>query len=685
MKHIYTLATLLLCFTSILNAQIPYGVYEVPFQPLSLSQAQVLALGDDNTTNAIPIGFTFSYFGVPYTSLAITSNAYITFDSNQFGSMSDFSPNQHIPDPTAPVNAIFLAWCDLNPMVSGVVKYEIVGQSPNRVFVIEYDQVPYFGCQQSLFTGQIHLFEGSNNIEMHIVSKPLCSTGSNWGDIAIQGIQNTIGTEGFHVPGRNNVGSWQAFNDAWRFDPDTVSQPACIMGGSVIADFNGNCILDEADYAIPGQVLIRDQGLAFTTTNSSGAYSFEADTGVYQIGFNGLQSSLPFAQIACPTDGFYSVNFQTAGSIDNSLNFFVHPDSSCADIRSSISPLGPLRKCSGNTNHQMVSISNHGLLPVFGYSVTVDLPDSMSIMYTVPPFSSQDGNSLTWVFSDTLVYGEFTTIQLYDTLDCYTTNLTSKCISVTVTSGSDCNLNNNESQVCQLVNGSYDPNHIQVKSFNSNQYVYDSPINGNEQWFTYKVEFQNTGTAPAQTVVITDVLPSFFDYSSAEIMASSHTSFLVNLGDGTLKFVYNNIALVDSSEDYLGSIGSVVFRVKSLYNLLPGQEVANQASIVFDVNEPIITNEAFIRVELPSSIETLNSGVSLYPNPANNLLYINNSTNATCLMLISDLSGKTVLSSQVNSGQTHVQLTDISSGVYLVELFQGNTKISNQKLVISKN
>jgi len=683
MKHRYYLAILILFIASSVNAQIPYGVYEVPFQPLSLPQAQALSLGDDYTSGAIPIGFSFSFFGIPYTQLAITSNGYLTFDSNQFGGSSDFVPSAQIPSPSAPLNAIYLSWCDLNPMQEGFIKYQLIGNAPNRVFVIEYDQVPYFDCPQTVYTGQLHLMEGSNNIEMHILSKPLCSSGSNWSDASIQGIQNSTGTEGFHVPGRNNVGNWQAFNDAWRFDPDSVSQPNCIMGGSVIADFNGNCILDGADYAIPGQVLIRDQGLAYTTTNSSGAYSFEADTGVYQIGFNGLQSSLPFAQIACPTDGFYSVNFQTAGTIDNSLNFFVHPDSSCADIRSSISPLGPLRKCSGNTNHQLVSISNHGLLPVFGYSVTVNLPDSMSIMYTIPAFTSQDGNTLTWLFSDTLVYGEFTNIQLYDTLDCYTTNLTSKCISVNVTSASDCNLNNNESQVCQLVNGSYDPNHIQVKSFNSNQYVYDSSINGNEQWFTYQVEFQNTGTAPAQTVVITDVLPNYFDQSTAEIIASSHTSFLVNLGDGTLRFVYNNIALVDSSEDYLGSIGSVIFRVKSLYNLLPGQEVANQASIVFDVNEPIITNEAFIRVDLPNSLESLNSEFKVYPNPASGELFIDNPDNRINLYRISDITGKHILQSNVTSKLEKVSLINLSQGIYLIELFNNNKSLSVQKIVVS--
>jgi hypothetical protein len=65
MKHRYYLAILILFIASSVNAQIPYGVYEVPFQPLSLPQAQFLSLDDDNTSVAIPIEFTFSYFGLP--------------------------------------------------------------------------------------------------------------------------------------------------------------------------------------------------------------------------------------------------------------------------------------------------------------------------------------------------------------------------------------------------------------------------------------------------------------------------------------------------------------------------------------------------------------------------------------------------------------------------------------------
>jgi len=667
----------------VIHGQIPYGVYEVPFHPLSPDQATNIQLLDDMYSAPIPIGFNFRYFGTDYSSLNIASNGYVTFNPELEGAYSNFSVSTHIPDTTAPLNSIFFTWCDINPMNAGNISYGIIGDAPNRIFVVQFIQVPLFACTQT-YTGQLQLFEGSNNIEVHITSKLFCDTQGGLSSIAIEGIQNATGTEAYAVPGRNNYGVWQASNDAWRFDPDTVSQPVCIMSGRVIADFNGNCILDESDFSIPGQVLIRDNGEAYTSTTGQGVYSFEADTGNYTIAFNGLQSGLPFAEISCPTDASYNVSFETAGSVSNMLDFYVHPDSSCSDIRVSVVPMGPMLRCAGNTNHQYVSVSNHGLLPIIGYTVSLTLPDSMSVMETIPAFSSQAGNTLTWNFTDTLVYGEYTQISISDSLSCYATDGTLKCLSATVQSDSDCNTGNNSSEVCQIVNGSFDPNHIQLLEMSSPaEFVNELLVAGNETWYTYRIEFQNTGTGPAQTVVITDVLPAFFDYGTAEILATSHSAFLVNLGNGTLKFVYNGISLPDSNTNYAGSIGSVVFRVKANQMLFPGQQVANQASIVFDVNEPVITNQALIRVPNVTGISSIENSVSMYPNPANQSIRIKSSNQLVDRVSILDLSGKQVGNYPISKAEETLVIDQLANGIYLVEFYQNQRKITQKKLIVS--
>ena len=682
LKHLLSAFMAIICFQAF--SQTPYGVYQIPFQTVSPDQSTPLVLGDDKMSGMVPIGFSFSFFGNEYDSLSVSSNGYVTFNQTNAGEYSIYAVSASIPNSTAPQNAIMLSWCDLNPSVNGTISYGVLGEAPNRVFVVQYNLVSLFSCSQNLYTGQLQLFEGTNDIEVHTTAKPFCSSSGGLSSYAIEGIQNASYSEAYTVPGRNNTAVWQAYNDAWRFDPDTTSQPVCIMSGRVVADFNGNCILDEADFNIPGQVIIRDNGLAYSATNNQGAYSFEADTGNYQIAFNGLQSNLPFADIVCPDGASYTVNFETAGSINDQLNFFVHPDSSCADPRINMMPLGPLQRCAGNENHQLISVSNHGLMPITGYTVTLNIPDSLSIINTVPEFTTQTGNTFTWIFTDTLVYGEFTTIHLYDSLSCYATDLTSKCFQASIESMSDCNLTNNQSDVCQLVNGSYDPNHIQLLETSSNpHFVYDLEVEGNESWYTYRVEFQNTGTAPAQTVVVTDLLPDFFDFSTAELLGSSHSCFMVNLGNGTIKFVFNNIALPDSNQNYDESIGDVLFRVKSIQNLLPGQEVANQASIVFDVNDPIITNNAMIRVPVVIGNPEIENQFSIYPNPADKfiqLMDVSSNANRVCIV---DISGKKVLESTLTHSTSQVQIDQLASGVYSVEVYKGLEKLTIKKLIIA--
>jgi hypothetical protein len=683
MKKILPILMLLFLLSKAVSAQTPYGVYQISFAPEVFEQTNFISLPDDRYTEAINIGFPFIFFGQSYDSLLISSNGYVRFELGYANNFSDFSVSQSLPDSIAPTSSIFLSWFDLNPNLQPLISYATIGVAPNRIFVVNYNSVPYFACTSSLYVGQLKLYEGSNNIEMHITDKQLCNSGTPWGNFAIEGIQNSNGTEAYHVPGRNNNGVWQTSNDAWRFDPDTVSAEACVMTGRVIADFNGNCIVDGNDYALPGQVVIRDGNQVFTSTNQAGIYSFEADTGNYQISFNGLNDNLPFGTINCPQNATFNLNITEAGTIADSLDFFIYPDSTCADPQIHISPVGPFRRCAGNDNHQAIFVTNHGLLPVENYSVSLTLPDSLYLYNTEPAFSSQEGNTYTWNFNDTLLFGELTSIHLYDSLSCYATDGLLKCLAATVGSSNDCNTSNNISDICQIVNGSYDPNHIQLLSAPPTpQYVYSMEVEGNEQWYTYRIQFQNTGTAPAQTVVVTDILPSFFDYSTAELLGASHECMLVNTGDGTLKFVHYFINLPDSSENFAGSIGTVLFRVKTNQVLLPGQEIANLASIVFDVNEPVITNDAIFEVPLTNGINTINPKIDIYPNPVDRTFTVSSEFSKGTLQ-ITDLSGRIFKAETINNFQQNIETTDISEGVYLVELIYNNVKIATQKLIVS--
>ena len=184
-----------------------------------------LPIDDRFSSSYIPIGFDFCYDGFQFSQCLISSNGYVIFDPISCasnlpggnaapGGTSDWSISAAIPNTTdAPRNSIMFPWQDINPALGGTIRYQTLGVAPNRRFVVTFDQVPYFSCTALLFTGQLKLFETTNNIEMHIANKEICA-GWNGGD-AILGLHNYNGTAA--VLGVNFPTNWNGTNLAARF------------------------------------------------------------------------------------------------------------------------------------------------------------------------------------------------------------------------------------------------------------------------------------------------------------------------------------------------------------------------------------------------------------------------------------------------------------------------------------
>ncbi|HZG00495.1 MAG TPA: hypothetical protein VEY71_05805, partial [Chitinophagales bacterium] len=146
-----------------------------------------LVIADDTYSNLIDLDFPFVFYGDTFTECVLSTNAYITFDLSE-ATTDPFSPvyspwpiSATNPFPTATqgiTNVIMGPWHDTYPGVGvGLVdamNYKTVGVAPNRVFVFSFCEVPMFSCTSLFFTGQILLYEGSNNIEVHLAHKIVC-------------------------------------------------------------------------------------------------------------------------------------------------------------------------------------------------------------------------------------------------------------------------------------------------------------------------------------------------------------------------------------------------------------------------------------------------------------------------------------------------------------------------------
>ena len=160
--------------------------------------------------------------------------------------------------------------------------------------------------------------------------------------------------------------------------------------------------------------------------------------------------------------------------------------------------------------------------------------------------------------------------------------------SVALVSGTDENPSDNTAHFEQEITGSYDPNDKWVNTPQINIETIDpsQPLE-----LTYRVRFQNTGTAPAVNVRVEDVLEEDLDPSTFQLISSTHEVYYQIEGN-QINFFFNDIMLPDSTSDPEGSIGTFFFRIKSNGNHTLQSSIDNQVSIFFDFNEPIITNVA---------------------------------------------------------------------------------------------
>jgi hypothetical protein len=175
---------------------------------------QALAVGslDDGVWVGIPIGFTYSFLGNDYTSLAISTNGNVQFGPTY---STSYTPTFGV---AAPNNFIAMFWTDLNFAATNgdnAIRYWTSGIAPNRVFSLAYE-ARRFGNSTARLAGQLDLFETSGIARVHIQEMDADPAGF---DNTIVGCEDLTGTIGSAAPGRSNA-TWSVTTpEGWEFIP----------------------------------------------------------------------------------------------------------------------------------------------------------------------------------------------------------------------------------------------------------------------------------------------------------------------------------------------------------------------------------------------------------------------------------------------------------------------------------
>ena len=227
--------------------------------------------------------------------------------------------------------------------------------------------------------------------------------------------------------------------------------------------------------------------------------------------------------------------------------------------------------------------------------------------------------------------------------------------------------------------GSYDPNdkHVEPRLLSPQQVTDGKRVD-------YTVRFQNTGTYLAERVLITDTLSEDLQWSSMQLVSSSHENSWY-IRHGVLHVLFNNINLPDSTSDELGSHGFVKFSMKPVNSLLLGESVGNVANIYFDFNAPIITNEAVFTVDATATVQGPEDvNMSLWPNPVSDVLHVTTDEGWIKTVRGMTADGREVLSRSVGASQARLNVQALAPGSYVLLVEDSKGSIRHATFIIQR-
>jgi hypothetical protein len=431
------------------------------------------------------------------------------------------------------------------------------------------------------------------------------------------------------------------------------------ISGTVSFDLN-NDGCDSADLHQSGiKLSINDGSIlenAFTTT--SGNYALYANTGSFIVT---PEFEHPYFTIF-PASA--TINFPAPGSLSQTVDFCIAPNGEHADLDVTIVPISSVRP--GFDAYFELIIKNKGNQIQSGTLNCSYDGDVLDFLFAYPMTASQTDNTISWEFTNLMPFEsrsislilnangpmETPPLNIGDPLS-FTATLDSPAIDETPA--------DNRFELTQTVIGSFDPND---KTCLEGETIAPEKIG---DYLHYVIRFQNSGTAPAQNVVVKDMIDiTKFDIGSFQLTETSHPQ-ATRITDNKVEFIFENINLPAEQDDEPASHGFVSFKIKTKNDLTLNDTASNTADIFFDYNFPVITNTASTTVTELGLNEIIDRSVLVAPNPVRDVLTITAGTILNSVQIF-DCQGRLI--ENISSGNTFetVDFSNKTAGVYLIKI-----------------
>lgn len=363
--------------------------------------------------------------------------------------------------------------------------------------------------------------------------------------------------------------------------------PANIIKGTVFLDMNANGVKDAGEKYYNNAWIksekINDTKISIT---SNGIFKNEADTGTYT---SSITSALQYFTNTLPSKQSVFNQYNQK----DSFSFPLAPIPDHSDLKVFIVPYNNPRP---NLFGEYWLICTNVGSEIISSPILKFIKDArVNWGISAPLANNVTGDTSVWNLSN---------LAPFDTIIIRLTSIISpppvlnqgdiiKSILSVTSLQSDETPGDNSDTLFQVLVDSYDPND---KGENHGGKILSTAIQSGA-YLNYIVRFQNTGTAAALNIKIRDTLDSKLDWNTLEVITSSNY-YELNVEDAN-KVIFNfpSINLPDSNLNEPASHGFIAYRAKLKSNIVIGDTIPNTASIYFDFNLPVKTNNAFTVVQ----------------------------------------------------------------------------------------
>lgn len=446
------------------------------------------------------------------------------------------------------------------------------------------------------------------------------------------------------------------------------------VSGTCYFDENENGQFDSSELGLKNQNVIIEPDAFSSWTNGSGDYRFFLEEGDYTL------SHQPNPNWELTTTGSVDIVVNSTDPITQ--NFGLKPLNNISEVVVDLTS-GPTR-C-GFTVPYWLQISNEGTQILNG-TIVLEIDPSVTLIEATPEPTLIAGNTLTWEINGLYpTYEEYFKLKL----EMPGVNQLGEQIEMVAEANLSDILGNDIEDAfyySSTIQCAYDPNDKLVApdpAGNENYTLFNDTLK-------YTIRFQNTGTDTAFNVIIEDQLDEGLDWSTFQPIASSHDYTVFFYDTGLVEFRFQDILLPDSTTNEIASHGFIKYQISPKTDLEESTVVKNFASIFFDFNPPIITNETINTLVsmLPTSTIDLDQQsryVKIFPNPfLEHTTLVTNSidTPSNYRVRFCDITGRCLEEYSLNeSGALHIQREQLPSGLYFYQLIEEQ---SNQIIEIGK-